>query len=230
MAKILVIPDLHIPATHPQFLRFCKDMQKAWSCDTVIFLGDIFDLHRYSFWDHHPDMPSQKDELELAQKKLKPWIRAFPTAFILHSNHDQRIFRKAVKAGIPETLLKGYNELFAAPETWVWSKTVDMDDVHFVHGSGRGGLYPAANKSRYEGRSICMGHIHSAASIVWSFSKKHRFFGMSCGSGVDDNHPAFRYSEECDKKSAIACGVIIDGHPYLEIMPCGKDEKYHKRG
>jgi len=226
MARVLVISDLHIPATHPKYLSFCRDMYQVWECNTTVFLGDLFDLHQFSFFDHHPEMPSPIDELEIAKKRLKPWIKAFPIATILHSNHDSRIFRTAVKAGIPETLLKGYNELFAAPKTWVWKKSVDIDDVHYCHGTGRGGLYPSVNKSRYEGRSVVMGHIHSAAGIWYSFSKKHRFFGMSCGSGVDDNHLSFKYAEENDKKSALSCGVIIDGHPYLEIMPCGKDERY----
>jgi len=226
MARILVVPDLHLPATHPQFLRFVKDIGEQWETDTVVFLGDLLDLHQFSFWDHAPDLPSAEDELNMGREQLKPWIKAFPKAIILHSNHDMRIYRKAFKAGIPENLLKSYNELFGAPKSWVWMKSADLDDVHYCHGTGRGGLYPAANKARHEGRSVVLGHVHSAACIVWMFSKKHRFFGMSCGSGVDDNHPAFRYAEECDKKSALSCGVIIDGHPYLEIMPCGKNEKY----
>lgn len=228
MSRVLVIPDLHIPAVYPTFLQFCKDMEYQWDCNTVVFLGDLFDLHQYSFWEHQPEMPSPTDELKLSQKRLKPWIKAFPTAVILHSNHDMRIYRKASSVGIPETLMKGYNELFDAPASWVWKKSVEIDDVHYCHGTGRSGMYPAANKSRYEGRSVVMGHIHSAAGINWSFSKKHRFFGMSCGSGVDDDHPAFKYAEEHDRKSALACGVIIDGHPYLEIMACGKNEPYSR--
>ena len=55
MAKVLVIGDVHEPATHPAYREFCKDLYSVWRCDRVIFIGDILDLHSISFHQRDVD-------------------------------------------------------------------------------------------------------------------------------------------------------------------------------
>jgi len=42
-------------------------------------------------------------------------------------------------------------------------------------------------------------------------------FGMNVGAGVDANHLALSYGRYSLKKPVFSCGVVRDGHPYLEI-------------
>jgi hypothetical protein len=41
---------------------------------------------------------------------------------------------------------------------------------------------------------------------------------MNVGCGVDVKHIAMDYGSNCLKKPIVSCGVVIDGHPYLELM------------
>ena len=226
--RILAFGCVHLPATHPKALQFCKYIYKKWNCNAVVCLGDLIDGHAVGFWDSDPSLPQVEDEFEMCRIMLKPWIRAFPKLHLTIGNHDARIYRRALKAGIPDKYLKSYNEITGTPKTWKWVRSVDLDGVHFTHGSGRGGMYPSVNKARYEGRAVVMAHIHAAAGVWYSFSSKHRFFGMNVGSLVDDKHRAFEYASETDKKSALGCGVIINGTPYWEPMPIGDGERYNR--
>ena len=44
MAIVLVVPDLHAPAIHPNALGFVKSVQDYWQTNKTVFLGDNFDF------------------------------------------------------------------------------------------------------------------------------------------------------------------------------------------
>ena len=41
---------------------------------------------------------------------------------------------------------------------------------------------------------------------------------MNVGCGIDAKHIVMDYGKNHIKKPIVAAGVVIDGHPYLEIM------------
>ena len=96
--------------------------------------------------------------------------------------------------------------------------TIDIDSVRYFHGEGFSGKYPHVNAALAFNQSICMGHVHSVAAIQWVQKPSFRYFGMAVGSGVDQSHPALRYAAKSPNRSMISCGVVIDGHPYLEVL------------
>ena len=49
MSRVLVIGDVHEPATHPAYRAFVSDLYSAWNCDRVVFIGDVVDHHCISF-------------------------------------------------------------------------------------------------------------------------------------------------------------------------------------
>jgi hypothetical protein len=51
---------------------------------------------------------------------------------------------------------------------------------------------------------------------------------MDVGCLVDRLHPAMQYAEGGAEKQMMSLGVIIDGHPYYEMMPCGHGEPYNR--
>ena len=55
MARVLVIGDLHLPAEHPDYYAFIKDVKRKYRTDTTVFIGDIVDHHAISFHKKHPE-------------------------------------------------------------------------------------------------------------------------------------------------------------------------------
>ena len=218
MSRTLVIGDTHGPVTREGYLEFCLGVRKEYKCDTVVHIGDIVDWHGISFHARHPDAPGVCDEFDLAYKEIQKWRKAFPQMMVCIGNHDERITRLAESVNIPSKFLRNYTEIWNTPK-WAWNVDFTIDDVYYFHGTGFGGLHPAFNVSRQMCMSVVMGHIHSRAGITWHVSPQKRWFGMDVGCGIDDKRYAFAYGKHMKRKSVISCGVVIDGHPYHEMMP-----------
>lgn len=227
MAKTLVIGDIHEPVSHPGYLSFCQDLYEAWSCDSVVFIGDIVDWHSISFHARHPDAPGPDDEYQLALEKVQKWYEAFPKARVCIGNHDERIIRLAASVGIPSKFIRDYAETWHTPG-WDWRTEHVVDDVYYFHGTGNGGTYPAPNAVKKMLMSVVLGHNHTAAGIKWFANPNRRIFGMDTGCGIDDKAYAFAYGQHMKQRSVLGAGVVLDGVPYHEIMPIGDGEPYHR--
>ena len=217
MASVLVVGDLHCPATHADYLPFVKKIRKKYKTDTTVFIGDVVDHASISFHKKHPEHPAAMDEYHLASQQIKEWYRSFPEAYVTIGNHDERVARLAADVGIPAHYLQDYNATYAT-EKWKWVQFVEIDGVYYYHGVGAGGMYPAINAAKMRLQSVVMGHYHSVAGINWVVGPTSRVFGMNVGSGVDRSHPAMQYGSAYLKKPILSCGVVVDGHPYLELM------------
>ena len=226
--RVLVIGYIHAPATHPKYRRFCKDVYRDWQCDTVVFIGDIVDHHSISFHARSSFCPSPMDEYKLALEEIKKWQKEFQSAFVTIGNHDKRPERLAESVNIPSFYLKGLQDVWDTP-SWRWVNYVIMDDVRYMHGDvGRGGKTPALSYAVNDMVSTVCGHHHSIAGVNWAASQSKRIFGLDVGCGVDADAMQMAYGVRYLRKPILACAVVIDGIPYHEIMPCGKDEKYAK--
>lgn len=217
MARVLVVGDLHCPAVHPDYLEFVKSIKKKYKTNTVVFIGDVVDHAAISFHKKNPENPAAMEEYRQAMFQLSRWNKEFPNAIITIGNHDERVARLAADAGIPDHYLREYSEVFNTPK-WIWKKSIELDNVYYYHGVGSGSMYPAINAAKMRLQSVVMGHYHSIAGINWICGPDNRIFGMNVGSGVDRSHPAMEYGSAYLKKPILSCGVVIDGHPYLELM------------
>lgn len=217
MSKVLVIGDLHCPAVHASYLDFVKSVKKKYRTDAVVFIGDIIDHAAISFHKKNPENPAALDEYNQAMYSLKQWIKNFPEATVTIGNHDDRVVRIAADAGIPSHYLREYQDVYGS-KGWDWVPAIEIDGVYYYHGVGAGGMYPAINAAKMRLQSVVMGHYHSVAGINWIVGPTSRIFGMNVGSGVDRFHPAMQYGSAYLKKPVLSCGVVIDGHPYLELM------------
>lgn len=222
----LTIGDIHSPYSRKGYLQFCVDIYKKYNCNSVLFIGDVVDLHSISFYPKHPDLPNASKEYELASQEIKKWYKAFPKAKVCIGNHDARPLRLAQSVNIPDKMLKDFSDIWTTPN-WLWDWEFIIDGVCYIHGTDCGGEYPAFNKTKNTGMSYVLGHTHCNAGIKWLTSPKSRIFGMDVGCGINDNSMAFAYAKFTRRRSIMSCGVVIDGIPYLEIMPIGKGEKYH---
>ena len=224
--RALIVGDTHLPAVHPGYLSFCKDLAQKYRCNKFIHIGDLVDWHAVSQHDKQPEAKDALSEFEEARSHIKKWERAFPEMIVLEGNHDARIARQAATVNIPQRFLKGYNELWDTK--WEWKLDHKLDNVYFHHGTGTSGQFPAVTTMQKMLMSVCQGHIHSAGGIWWRANPERRIFGMNTGCGVDDKHIAFTYGEHLKVRSILSAGVVLDGTPAHIIMPASRGEKYHR--
>lgn len=228
MGNVLIIGDLHEPHGRKHYLQFCKDLYKEYNCDEVLFIGDVVDSHSISFHPKHPDMPNAGKEYETALEAVQKWYKAFPDAKVCIGNHDARVVRVAASVNIPEKFLLNFSNLWNTPN-WEWDWNFRIDGIHYTHGINTAGIHPAYTLMRKLAMSVVIGHNHSAAGIKWLCNPYERMFGMDVGSGIDDNALAFEYGRFLAVKSVISAAVVLNGMPYLELMPMSKREKYYDR-
>lgn len=227
MSRNLIIGDIHEPVSRKGYLQFSQDIYDEWDCNKVIFIGDLVDWSAISFHTHNPEAPGPIDEYELALERVQKWYKAFPKATVCIGNHDARPKRLAESVNIPAKLLRDYNKQWETPN-WDWVQHVIIDNIYYCHGHGKGGgNTPAWNLSKKMGMSVCLGHFHTKGGINWSANPLRRWFGMDVGCGINDAAYAFAYAKEQVTRSILSVGVVLDGCPYHEMMPCGKGEPYH---
>lgn len=217
MSRVLVIGDLHCPAVLEGYLDFTRHVKKKYKTDTTVFIGDVVDHAAISFHKKNPEHPDAMNEYRMAMDSIVEWRKTYPNAYVTIGNHDERVARLAADAGIPGHYLKNYSEVYNTPN-WRWVTHVEIDGVYYYHGVGAGSNYPAINAAKMRLQSVVMGHYHSVAGINWVCGPTNRVFGMNVGSGVDREHPAMEYGSAYLRKPIVSVGVVIDGHPYLELM------------
>lgn len=227
MANVLAIGDLHLPYARRGYLQFCRDLYKNNHCDTVIFLGDIADLHAVSYHEKSPDADGPTTEVLKAKAAVAEWYKAFPKATVVIGNHDRLLIRKAATGSVPELALKSFSEMWGTPG-WTWANSTIIDKVLYIHGDGcGGGLYPAYNTMRKMAQSVVMGHHHTAAGVKFLCNRDRRLFGMDVGCGVDWNTVQFLYQDRNPCKPIMAAGTVNNTMPQIHVMLCGKGEPYH---
>jgi len=227
MARILVVGDPHEPVCHPGYMRFCQDLRKKYRTTQTVIIGDICDHHAISFHAANPECPGPKDEYHLTRTKMRLWHKAFPKATITIGNHDARVVRLAESVNIPSKYLRAYNDVWNTP-TWAWVDEIVIDDVYYMHGVNRSGMYPAFNAMKDLLMSVIMGHCHSASGVKWRTNPGKRTFGLDTGCGIDVDAYQFAYGKHMRSRPVLSAAVVLDGDPQHIIFPCGPGERYHK--
>jgi len=227
MARVLVIGDTHEPYTHPGYLAFCQDLAEEWAIDKVVHIGDVTDWHSVSFHLKRPEMPGPAEEYARARVAVARWYERFPVAQVCIGNHDERVYRLGRTVGIPDELIRTYEDIWDTP-TWDWEDQHVIDGVVYRHGTGVSGVHPAYNAALKMCCSVVIGHTHAAGGVKFIVGPMTRHFGMDVGCGVDDRALAFAYAGNSLRKSVLSAGIVLDGCPYYEPMPIGRGERYHR--
>lgn len=213
--RTLVISDLHAPFTHPSAIDFLADLKRAIKPDIVVCVGDEIDAHGWGRWDRNPDAPGQGDELAAAKGMLRPIFKLFPKVQVCNSNHSQRSFKKAARAGLPSAFVRTLREVLDAPQTWTWADAHEVDGVMFVHGEGFNGVRSALDAASTYRRKTVIGHVHGHAGISYTDNGLERIWGMNVGCLVDPQALAFEYTKPHRAKPVLGAGVVIDGVPHF---------------
>lgn len=217
MKTTLVIPDIHIPYEHPRALAFLRRIQDKYHCESVVSVGDVYDMHSLSYHDHDPDLPGPAQELAQAKKRAALWYRAFPHMLVTTGNHDALISRKLSTHGLPGVVFNGLSDLFDTPK-WKWV------DEAIVPG-GRHKIWfrhhwapSVINRGGDGGYSVVCGHTHSKAQVIWAQYPSHSTFSLITGCLINTASPAFAYNKYDAKRPILACATIIDGQPHIHRM------------
>lgn len=226
MKRVLVISDNQLPFDHKDFLPFLKAVAKKYKINQVVHIGDLIDHHALAEYPHDPDGLSAGDELKQAKKRLKPYFRAFPKVKVCIGNHDLRIFSRALKNGIPVAYLRPYKDFLNAPKGWVWAERHEVDSVMYQHGSGYSGYSGALKAALDNHKSTVIGHLHSAAGVLYWANESKLLFGMNVGSGIDRKAYTFAYGKAFRAKPILSCGVVLEGRPQVVTMIVGKDHRW----
>lgn len=229
MARVGIVGDIHLPFTHPMYLKFTQDIFDQWQVNKVHFVGDIVDSHAMSFWEHDPDGYSAGEEADAASKALEEWRAAYPVATVAIGNHDARHLRQAKKSGIPARFVKDYKAVWETPK-WAWDFSHVIDGVLYEHGTGTSGKDAAINLAIQKRVSTTIGHTHTYAGVKWHSNLFGTVFGLNAGCGIDCRAYAFEYGRDFPVRPMLGCAVVIDGwNAFFEPMRCGEGEPYNRR-
>lgn len=227
--SILVIGDLHAPFMHKDAVQFLKAVRDKYKPNKIILMGDEVDAHATSYHEHDPDLPSSGDELKQAIAQLTPLYKMFPDATILESNHGSLVYRKALTAGLPSAVLKGYREILQAPKGWNWkfdlTISTPLGPVHFHHGKSS----TAEKLSKNLGMSACQGHFHNRFYISYWSSPVGLYWDANAGCLVDNKSRAMSYGKNNLQKPIVGCLVILDGVPQLIPMVLLSNGRWNKK-
>lgn len=228
MSRVLVIGDVHEPATHPGYRAFCESVASKWQTERVVFIGDLVDMHQASFHAAEPEAAGAEHEAEQAYERVQTWYETWPRAEVMIGNHDARAHRLASSVRVPPRFIRDYSKVWGTTG-WRWKMDTTIDRVHYLHGTGCGGQTPALNAARISMTPTVCGHVHSAGGVHVAQGPQGRpIWGMDTGCGVDVEHAAMRYGRDLLRKPVLSAGVVIDGHPYFELMDWQRGGRFHR--
>jgi len=219
--RVLVVPDIHAPFTKLKYLDFLKDLYNKYKCNTVVFIGDLVDIHTISSHPTNTSALGTISEYKQALDIVSKYAEAFPNAKYCLGNHCKRIMKQAASIGIPKEFLKSFRELYNLPDTWEISDSFIIDNVLYTHGtefSGRNALTTISNATHH---STVVGHAHSNFGIVYTNSGYDQLFILEVGCLIDLEAYAFEYGKSNKFKPVLGAGVVLSDSeayaiPYFE--------------
>jgi metallophosphoesterase superfamily enzyme len=217
---ILVISDIQAPFHHKDTMKFLKAVKKKYKPTRVVNIGDLSDSYCLTAWQKDPDGISANEEISRLLDFTDEYCKVFPKGDILISNHDLRLQRAAVRAGIPRHFLKDYHEWMGLSKGWKFHQELTIDDIMFTHGDegGAGGAHATLNRVKHYGMSCISGHLHTKSEIQYLATRDKLMFGMQVGCLIDRHQLAFAYAKTALRKPVLSVGLVLDGVPMIIPM------------
>lgn len=213
MATVLTVGDCHCPGMKRGYDGFLKRVADEYQPDRIVFIGDVIDWASISYHEKNVSLPAAADEVRKARRQVQTLHRAFPKADWMLGNHDVLPARQVRSAGLPDGLLRNYNDYWEVD--WKVNPRLShlkIDGVEYSHGeNGPQGQRAALKQAKERFRSQVIGHLHSEAGVEWYCNGEFRVFGMSVGWGGDIAKMQFEYGRKFNRKPILGCGVVVDG-------------------
>lgn len=217
-----VFSDTHIPFQHPNYLEFLKDTFAEWGVEEIICLGDLIDKHAISRFQSEPSADGAYAELEKARKAVKELTETFPDVKMCRGNHDDIAYRQAATLGIGEAFIKSFRDIYGLPSGWELRDEYIIDNVLYIHGTGRSGKHATYNIAVDERMSVCSGHTHSGGGVNYIANKHDTIFALNTGALIDQEAYAFNYAKYAKHRASLGCGIVISPTEAYFVPMTGK--------
>lgn len=209
-ADWLWIGDLHFPYHHQDTFDFLKRIKKHYNPKNVGSVGDEVDGHQISFHQSSTMLPSASEEHSLAYQNIQDLIKIFPKLTIIESNHGSLAFRKAHAHGLPDQILKSYNQMWGAPKSWKWHfdftfKLSNGNHCYVHHGK----TTQVSKLSQSMGMSAIQGHYHEKMGVQYWSNPNGMHFAAQTGCLIDDKSYAFSYNNSNLKRPLLGSLIVI---------------------
>lgn len=224
--RVMLIPDLHCPFMHQDAAAFIKAAQDKYQPTVTVLAGDELDQHAISAHDADPNGFSAGHELTAGLKQLEQIYAIVKEALVCESNHGQRPFKRAYKAGLPSQYMKTYAEFMDAPQGWVWAEDFEIDGVVYSHGESATGANGALQLAIRMGKSQAVGHWHGNAGASYFFNNSKLLFGLYSGCLIDAASYAFKYGKTFKLKPILGLSIIDNSVPVFVPMTLGPDKRW----
>jgi hypothetical protein len=216
-----------MPFEHPKALQFYTYVKRHYRIpdENVYCVGDETDQYYGGLWKKDPNaLHTATQEITDTIERLKPWYDIFPKMKLATSNHGTRWMRKALEMDIPELLMRRYESVLGAPDSWLWKKQwlIKSKFPQLVeHGDRFGGRMPHLQAAEANGINTIIGHHHSIIGVEFSQTRRSiegfeseagypRVWGMATGCTIDFHKYAFNYAQSAKKVPVIGCGLSFD--------------------
>lgn len=215
----MICSDTQIPFQAEKALEFVIYLKKHFKIpdENCYHAGDELDNYFGGLYKRHPNMPhSPTSEIAASIDELKRWYRAFPKMKLAISNHMLRWVNKAVDAEIPLTLLRKYEEVIQAPDSWIWREEwiiqASKQTFRLIHGQGYSGQMGHINAALDAGLSTVIGHLASFGGVnhLSNLAGK-KIWAANAGALIDTESLAFHYGKYMRRQATLGCIVVLNG-------------------
>jgi len=222
----LIIPDVHLPFEHPNALKFLKEIKKDFNIkdENCYSLGDLLDLYQFSSHQKSPDAKhTVNQEIEAAREKIRKWKSVFPQLKICQSNHEARLWKRAIEAELPSQIIRSIEEIFEYPKDWKikseWVIFGSKEEFVLQHGEGYSSPLAHREAAIHNGINTIIGHLHSNAGVSFIKTARQELWAMNAGCLVDNDAYAFEYGKHSKFKPTIGVGLVLDGGAFPLFVP-----------
>ncbi len=229
--RILIISDLQIPCQHPDSYKFLNALKKKFKPTMVVQIGDLVDFGSMSNYDTDPDYLSPRVELEWVKDEVKKVASIFPKMTIVLGNHEMRLYRKALKAGLPSSVISEFGSIVGAPKSWTFARELRLfwnkpgKRIRFIH-TEPGATRKRGMKSCYYS-NVVHGHLHTDFAIQFTSTADALYWDMNVGCLIDDESVVFAYNKNQSLRPIYGSGVIENGLPKLVPMIVNKNGRWN---
>jgi predicted phosphodiesterase len=221
-----IISDTHYPFAHPKHLQFLYETFNKFQVNRVVHIGDIVDGSAWNMWEKSAEMPCGSKEAEMAQKDMDKLFKMFPNGDLTMGNHDELINRRMLKHSIPQKFYKTFSESWNFPKGWKTHTHIEIDNVMYLHGTGKSGVNASVSFMQDYRQSVVTGHTHSSGGINYRASYKELCFALNVGCLIGSGL-AFAYGKHFSKKPTLGCGIVVEGkHGFFIPMDLGTKITY----
>ena len=124
------------------------------------------------------------------------------------------------------SLEKIFRDVLGLPGGWSLHDHLEVETklgkIYMMHGDEKGSSVVAGQTARKLGASIVRGHFHTKAFVSYISTHHQLIFDMVVGCGIDPTSVAFKYNKKDIDRPIFACGLILDGVPFVIPMNLGK--------